>query len=90
MRELLLTSDSNGSWLADLKQRIQSAQQRGYLDEKLKSDEDKPTMGLLLCKQYHRVVAAYAVRGMTQPIGIAEYKLQPTLAAWPKVVYQKT
>lgn len=46
------------------------------VDEKIKSDEDKPTLGLLLCKQQHRVVAEYALRGLTQPIGIAEYKLQ--------------
>ena len=46
------------------------------VDEKIKSAEDKPTLGLLLCKQQHRVVAEYALRGMTQPIGIAEYKLQ--------------
>ncbi len=46
------------------------------VDEHLKSPEDQPTLGLLLCKQQHRVVAEYALRGMTQPIGVAEYKLQ--------------
>lgn len=46
------------------------------VDERIKSAEDKPTLGLLLCKQQHRVVAEYALRGMTQPIGVAEYKLQ--------------
>ncbi len=46
------------------------------VDEHLKSSDDKPTIGLLLCKQQHRVVAEYALRGMTQPIGVAEYKLQ--------------
>lgn len=46
------------------------------VDERLKSAEDKPTLGLLLCKLQHRVVAEYALRGMTQPIGVAEYKLQ--------------
>ena len=46
------------------------------MDEHLKSPEDQPTLGLLLCKQQHRVVAEYALRGMTQPIGVAEYKLQ--------------
>jgi len=46
------------------------------VDEHLKSADDKPTIGLLLCKQQHRVVAEYALRGMTQPIGVAEYKLQ--------------
>ena len=45
------------------------------VDEHLKSEDDKPTIGLLLCKQKHRVVAEYALRGMTQPIGVAEYKL---------------
>ena len=46
------------------------------VDEHLKSADDKATIGLLLCKQQHRVVAEYALRGMTQPIGVAEYKLQ--------------
>jgi predicted nuclease of restriction endonuclease-like (RecB) superfamily len=45
------------------------------VDEHLKSEDDKATIGLLLCKQKHRVVAEYALRGMTQPIGVAEYKL---------------
>lgn len=46
------------------------------VDEHLKNADDKPTIGLLLCKQQHRVIAEYALRGMTQPIGVAEYKLQ--------------
>jgi predicted nuclease of restriction endonuclease-like (RecB) superfamily len=46
------------------------------VDEHLKGEGDEPTLGLLLCKQQHRVVAEYALRGMTQPIGIAEYRLQ--------------
>lgn len=46
------------------------------VDEHLKSADDNSTIGLLLCKQQHRVVAEYALRGMTQPIGVAEYKLQ--------------
>lgn len=46
------------------------------VDEKIKSAEDNVTLGLLLCKQRHRIVAEYALRGMTQPIGIAEFKLQ--------------
>ncbi len=46
------------------------------VDEHLKSADDKLTIGLLLCKQQHRIVAEYALRGMTQPIGVAEYKLQ--------------
>ncbi|MEY2689717.1 MAG: hypothetical protein RL375_3916, partial [Pseudomonadota bacterium] len=46
------------------------------VDEQLKGEADAPTLGLLLCRQRHRVVAEYALRGMTQPMGIAEYQLQ--------------
>jgi predicted nuclease of restriction endonuclease-like (RecB) superfamily len=46
------------------------------VDEHLKGEDDHPTIGLLLCKQHHRVVAEYALRGMTQPLGVAEYKLE--------------
>jgi YhcG PDDEXK nuclease domain len=37
---------------------------------------DAPSLGLLLCRERHLFVAEYALRGMTQPIGIAEYRLQ--------------
>jgi hypothetical protein len=63
--------------------RLQAGTRRGnsifyvtLVDERLKSADDQPTIGLLLCKQQHRIVAEYALRGMTQPIGMAEYKLQ--------------
>jgi predicted nuclease of restriction endonuclease-like (RecB) superfamily len=40
-----------------------------------KAQYDKPTIGLLLCKQQNRLVAEYAVSGIDKPIGIAEYQL---------------
>lgn len=46
------------------------------VDEHLKSAQDQPSIGLILCKQQHRVIAEYALRGMTQPIGVAEYRLE--------------
>lgn len=46
------------------------------VDEQFKGAQDQPTLGLLLCKERHRVVAEYALRGMTQPLGIAEYRLK--------------
>jgi predicted nuclease of restriction endonuclease-like (RecB) superfamily len=46
------------------------------VDEHLKGEGDQPTIGLILCKQQHRVVAEYALRGMTQPLGVAEYRLE--------------
>lgn len=45
------------------------------LDAQVKAPEDQPTIGLLLCKEKNRLVAEYALRGVTQPMGVAEYQL---------------
>lgn len=34
-----------------------------------------PSIGLILCKDKNRVVAEYALKDMTKPIGVSEYKL---------------
>lgn len=51
------------------------------VDAQVKSDQDNPTIGLLLCKSKNQVVAEYALREKTQPLGIAEYKLLESLPA---------
>ena len=45
------------------------------VDETVKASGDNLTIGILLCRERDKVEAEYALRGMTQPIGIAEYKL---------------
>ena len=45
------------------------------VDDTMKTDSDNPTIGLLLYQSKSEVIAEYALRGMTQPIGIAEYEL---------------
>lgn len=45
------------------------------VDRQVKSPEDKPTIGLLLCKTQDRLVAEYALSGIDKPIGVAEYQL---------------
>ena len=45
------------------------------VDEKLKTETDNPTIGLILCQSKSNIVAEYALRGMSQPIGIADYEL---------------
>ncbi|MCU0754564.1 MAG: PDDEXK nuclease domain-containing protein [Xanthomonadales bacterium] len=45
------------------------------VDAQLKATDDKPTIGLLLCKQKKRLVAEYALSGIEKPIGVAEYQL---------------
>jgi len=45
------------------------------VDRQVKSEQDGPTIGLLLCKSKNKVVAEYALGDKTQPMGIAEFKL---------------
>jgi predicted nuclease of restriction endonuclease-like (RecB) superfamily len=45
------------------------------LDSLVKREEDKPSIGILLCKNRDKVIAEYALRNMTKPIGVSEYKL---------------
>jgi predicted nuclease of restriction endonuclease-like (RecB) superfamily len=49
------------------------------VDEQLKAPEDAPTIGLLLCKSKNKVVAEYALRNASSPIGVAEYQLVESL-----------
>lgn len=49
------------------------------IDEQLKMPEDKPTIGLLLCRSKSNVKAEYSLRGITQPLGIAEYEIQKVI-----------
>lgn len=44
------------------------------VDDLLRHEGDKPTIGLLLCKTKNNVVAEYALRGYSVPIGVAEWK----------------
>ena len=52
---------------------------RCYVVIELKAEHDNPTIGLLLCKSKNKVVAEYAMRDNTQPIGLAEYQLMESL-----------
>lgn len=45
------------------------------VDAQVKAPDDKPTIGLLLCRQQNRLVAEYALSGIDKPIGVAEYQL---------------
>lgn len=51
------------------------------VDRQVKSEQDNPTIGLLLCKSKNQVVAEYALGDKSQPMGIAEYKLLESLPA---------
>lgn len=50
------------------------------VDDLLRHPDDKPTIGLLLCKGKDRIVAEYALSGFNRPIGVADWKKQITEA----------
>jgi len=45
------------------------------VDDLLKTEHDKPSIGILLCKDKKGMIAEYALRDIEKPIGISEYKL---------------
>ncbi len=49
------------------------------IDSQVKAEDDQPTIGLLLCKSQNRIVAEYALRDTTKPMGVAEYQLLQSL-----------
>jgi hypothetical protein len=41
----------------------------------VKTEQDNPTIGLLICKDKDNVLAQYALESSSQPIGVAEFQL---------------
>lgn len=49
------------------------------VDGILKKEQDNPSIGLLLCKNKNDLVAEYALKDMSKPIGVSEYKITNSL-----------
>lgn len=47
----------------------------GMADSQLKGEYDEPAIGLILCKTKNKIVAEYALKDTSKPIGIAEYRI---------------
>jgi len=45
------------------------------VDNILKTEQDAPTIGLLLCKGKNDLIAEYALRDINKPIGVSEYRI---------------
>lgn len=60
------------------------------VDEYIKTPADNPTIGLLLCRNKSNKKAEFALRGITQPMGIAQYETEKLFndvaAALPKII----
>jgi len=48
-------------------------------DDLLRHSDDQPSVGLILCKEQNRVVAEYALRDLSKPIGVSAYQLTASL-----------
>ena len=44
------------------------------VDDMLRHSDDKPSIGLILCKAKNGIVAEYALRDIAKPLGISEFK----------------
>lgn len=49
------------------------------VDDILKTENDNPTIGLILCKEKDKIEAEYALRDINKPIGISEYQITKSL-----------
>lgn len=49
------------------------------IDTLLKAEDDKPTIGLLLCRDKNNIEAEFALRDLNKPIGISEFQLTEIL-----------
>jgi len=45
------------------------------VDAQLRSNEDAPSIGLILCKEKNKVVVEYAISGTKRPVGVAKWQL---------------
>ncbi|MBL8860338.1 MAG: DUF1016 family protein [Planctomycetes bacterium] len=49
------------------------------VDDRMRHASDQPSIGLILCRERNRVVAEYALRVATNPIGVSQYALTRSL-----------
>jgi hypothetical protein len=43
------------------------------VDDRFRHPGDQPSIGLILCRNKDRVIAEYALRDLSKPIGVSEY-----------------
>jgi len=49
------------------------------VDDQLRYSDDQPTIGIILCKGRNEIIVEYALRDVTKPMGVAQYRLSSTL-----------
>ena len=49
------------------------------VDDLMKEEYDKPSIGILLCKDKNGIKAEYALKDINKPIGVSEYQLMQAI-----------
>ena len=49
------------------------------VDDQLRTTDDQPSIGIILCKGKSKLVVEYALRGMNKPIGVSEFTMTRAL-----------
>lgn len=49
------------------------------LNDKVKMPDENPSIGIIVCKEKKRTTVEYALNEVNQPIGVASYRVTPTL-----------
>lgn len=49
------------------------------IDEQIKGEDDKPSIGVLLCRTPNETMVKYALKGIDTPMGVAEYEFTKAL-----------
>jgi len=49
------------------------------LDDKVRMDDEKPSIGIILCKSKNKTIVEYALKESNKPIGVAAYRMVTTL-----------
>ena len=57
---------------------IEHGWSRNILELQIQHPDDKPSIGLLLCRSGNKLVAEYALRGFQKPIGVADWETRIT------------
>ena len=48
------------------------------VDDQMRHPDDKPTIGIILCKTKSKVIAEYALRDMNKPMGVSQFETKLT------------
>jgi hypothetical protein len=49
------------------------------VDDMLRHSDDRPTIGIILCRGKNKTVAEYALRDINKPMGVSAYHLKDVL-----------